>query len=66
MLRDLGVGPRAMLQRIRISKACDLLGTTSWSVKRVGCHSDNCFPLQFKKNYGCTPGGFRRRADHSI
>jgi transcriptional regulator GlxA family with amidase domain len=61
-----GVGFRSYLRRLRMSKAADLLDTTSLPVKeiarRVGYGDASQFSKAFKRTYGISPSGCRAMA----
>ncbi len=58
-----GVSPSRYLAMVRLSKAAELLASTSGSVAEVaraaGIKSPRNFSQLFKRDYGCTPRAWR-------
>lgn len=61
--RHAGVTPAQYLARVRIQKAVELLGSTDWSIERIGAavgySSGSYFIKAFRRLTGRTPGSFR-------
>ena len=62
---ETGVPPARYLRRLRMQRARELLETTHLSVKQVmagvGLTDESHFVRDFKKTFGLTPAGYRRR-----
>lgn len=62
--RSLGVPPRIYLTRLRVEKACDLLGRTDLTVteiaQEVGYSSNQVLARVFMKHKQMTPSDYRR------
>jgi AraC-type DNA-binding domain-containing proteins len=61
--RELGVTPREYIIRLRLEKACELLGGTNFNIKQissmVGMENQMYFSRLFKKYLGMTPSTYK-------
>jgi len=62
--KELGIAPARLLEDIRIKKACELLSTTNYPVKRVAHETGLGTPLRlqriFRKRFETTPTAWRK------
>lgn len=60
-----GIGPAAYVESIKLSKAKDLLISTSLSIKKISDLTGFCNPFYFSQRFhakfSCSPSGYRRK-----